>query len=57
MQRQLSVRQLGTYVAETAVFDQPAADRYDIGSFVIVRAIKAEEEINDEGGNHPLSAD
>lgn len=33
------------------------ADGYDKGSFVVVRAIKIEEDINDEGGSYPLSAD
>jgi len=37
--------------------DQPVAEGYGIGSFVVVRAIKIGEGISDEGGNHPVSAD
>ena len=36
---------------------QPVEEGYGKGSFVVVRAIKIEEGINDEGGNHPVSAD
>lgn len=37
--------------------DQPVAEGYGKGSFVVVRAIKIEEGFSDEGGNHPLSVD
>jgi len=37
--------------------DQPVAEGYGMGGFVVVRAIKIGEGISDESGNHPLSVD